>query len=315
MIDPNFPATLPEFQERFADEARCLDYLRRQKWPDGFRCPRCGHGRSYTIQSRRLEECADCGHQTSLTAGTMFHATRKPLRLWFQVIFEFISRKHGCNAMDLQRLLGLSRKIAWTWLHKIRDAMVNPDRTLLTGTVEVDETYVGGSEEGVFGRDRGSKKHLVVGAVEERGQGCGRARLAPVGTASTEDLQTWVSDTVKEGATVRTDGLVSYEGLRHSYKHRVTVIGKGDPNRATEKFPRVHRVFALFKRLVLCTYMGSVSGKYLAAYCNEYQFRFNRRHSGTRTLLLQRVIENAVRMQARVHEFVKERDLSGLIAT
>jgi hypothetical protein len=229
----------------------------------------------------------------------MFHGTRKPLTLWFRAIFEFISRKHGCNAMDLQRLFGLRRKIAWGWLHKIRDAMVNPDRTQLTGEVEVDETYVGAAEEGVFGRDQGSRKHLVVGAVEERGTGCGRARLAPVGKASSEDLQTWVSETVAEGSTVHTDGLHSYEGLRHAYEHRVAVIGK-DAKRSTEKFPRVHRVFSLFKRLVLCTYMGSVSGKYLAAYCNEHAFRFNRRNSGARTLLLQRVLENGVRIQARV---------------
>ena len=120
MLDPDFPATLPAFQDQFADEDACLDYLRRQKWPCGFRCPRCSHDRSWSIRTRQLEECASCGHQTSLTAGTMFHGTRKPLSLWFRAVFEFISRKHGCNAMDLERLLGLSRKIAWAWLHKIQ---------------------------------------------------------------------------------------------------------------------------------------------------------------------------------------------------
>lgn len=314
MIDADFPRTLPDFQAHFADEARCLDYLRRQKWPDGFRCPRCSHGRSYTISTRRLEECASCGHQTSLTAGTMFHGTRKGLRLWFLAIFEFVSRKHGCNAMDLQRLLGVSRKVAWAWLHKIRDAMVNPDHAPLMGTVEVDETYVGAPQRGVFGRDRGSKKHLVVGAVEERGQGSGRARLRPCPTASAEDLQTWVADTISEDATIHTDGLSSYEGLGHVYRHEVTVIGQ-NARKASQKFPRIHRLFSLFQRLILSTYMGSVSGKYLPAYCNEYAFRFNRRRSGSRTLLLQRVLENAVRSRARVHEFVHTDDLSALIAS
>jgi hypothetical protein len=314
MIDPAFPATLPESQKRFSDEDLCVDYLRRQEWPDGFRCPRYSVG-SYTIRSRRLAGCAARGHRTSLYAGTMSHGTRKRLRLRFQAVFEFISLKHGCNAMDLQRLIGFSRKIAWAWLHKIRDAIVNPGRSLLAGTVEVDETDVGGAEEGVYGRDLGSRKHLVVGAVEERGDGCGRARSAPVGSATAEELQTWVSDTVEERATVHTDGLVSYEGLRHGYKHRVTVIGKTDPSRATERSLRIHRAFALFKRLVLCTYMGAVSGNYLAAYCNAFRFRFNRRTSGARTLLLQRVLENGVRMQARVHDFVWRRDLSTLIAS
>ena len=121
MIDPDFPSSLPAFQTRFSDEDQCLEYLRKQKWPNGFRCPRCAHGRSYTISTRRVEECAACGHQTSLTAGTMFHGTRKPLRTWFQAIFEFVSRKHGCNAMDLQRLFGLSRLDARVTVDNLTD--------------------------------------------------------------------------------------------------------------------------------------------------------------------------------------------------
>jgi len=312
MIDPTFPKTLPEFQERFGDEGACLDYLRRQKWPEGFRCS-CGHDRAWTIRTRHLEECASCGHQTSLTAGTMFHGTRKPLTMWFRAIFEFVSRKYGCNAMDLQRLFGLSRKVAWAWLHKIRDAMVDPGRAPLGGTVQIDETMIGASEEGVFGRDRGSKKHLIIGAVEEKGARCGRARLAPVGSASRETLQTWVSDNVAEGAHARTDGLVGYDGLEHAYQHEVDVVGK-DGRKAIEKFPHVHLVFSLFKKIVESTYQGSISPKYLAAYCHEFVFRFNRRRAKSRTHLLQRVMENAVRSKPRVHVFVRRDDLSELLA-
>ena len=313
MIESDFPKTLPEFQARFTNEDECLAYIQRQRWPAGFRCPRCEHNRSWTIHTRQLEECTACGHQASLTAGTMFHGSRKPLTLWFQAIFEFVSRKHGCNAMDLQRLLGLSRKIAWAWLHKIRDAMVDPGRMPLDGTVEVDETMVGAAEERTYGRDRGSKKHLIIGAVEESGNSCGRARLAPVATTSAEDLQTWVADHVAEGSTVHSDGLASYNGLEHAYEHEIHVIGK-DSRRASQLFPRVHRVFSLFKRLLLCTYMGSATAKYLPAYCNEFVFRFNRRHAQARTHLLQRVLENAVRGQARVHEFVRCDDAAELLA-
>jgi Zn ribbon nucleic-acid-binding protein len=313
MIDPDFPTTLPAFQNRFSDEETCLDYLRRQKWPEGFRCPKCEHTRSWTLHTRRVEECAACGHQTSLTAGTMFHGTRKPLSLWFRAVFEFVSRKHGCNAMDLQRLLGLSRKIAWAWLHKIRDAMVDPDRKLLSGTVQIDETMIGASEEGVYGRNRGSKKHLIVGAVEEQGRACGRARLAPVGCASQEMLQYWVSNNVAEGSHARTDGLKGYRGLEHAYEHDVDVIGK-DGRKAVEKFPHIHLVFALFKRVVESTYQGSVSPKYLKTYCNEFVFRFNRRRAKSRTHLLQRVLENAVRRQARVHIFARRDDITAMVA-
>jgi transposase-like protein len=315
MIDPDFPKTLPEFQERFGDEAACLEYLREQKWPSGFRCPRCPSTRSYTIARRHLEECAACGHQTSLTAGTMFHGTRKPLSSWFRAVFEFVSRKHGCNAMDIQRLLGFSRKIAWAWLHKIRDAMVSPERTKLNARVEADETYAGAAEPGVYGRDRGSKKHLIAGAVEETEDGrCGRCRLAPVASASAEDLQTFVSDVVEPGATVHPDGLKSYEGLEHVFEHEVDVIGK-DSAKAAEIFPRIHRVFSLFKRVVLSTYQGSISEKYMPAYCNEFDFRFNRRDSGSRTHLLQRVMETVVRCQARVHKCVRAKRLADVPAT
>ena len=311
MIDPDFPKTLPAFQDRFGCDDACLAYLRHQKWPTGFSCPRCQQGRFWTIRTRRLEECASCGHQASLTAGTMFHGTRKPLTLWFRAIFEFVSRKHGCNAMDLQRLLGLSRKIAWAWLHKIRDVMVTPGRVRLSGTVSVDETHVGRSEEGVYGRDRGSKKHLIVGAVEEQGAACGRSRLAPVQSASSEHLQTWVWDNVEDEARVRTDGLASYAGLESVYEHTVEVIG-GDGRQALVKFPHIHRVFSLFKRLVLSTYQGCIGRKYLAAYCNEFDFRFNRRNAKSRTLLLQRILENAVRRRPRVHLFPGVSDLRTL---
>ena len=189
MIGDDFPETLPEFHERFGDEDACIEQLRQVKWPDGFRCPSCGHQRSYTIADRQLDECASCGHQASVTAGTMFHRTQKPLTVWFRVIFEFVSRKDGCNAMDIARLFNLSYPTAWTWLQKIRDTMARPGRKRLAGTVEVDETHVGGSEEGVFGRDRGEKKILVAGAVEVVEDHCGRVRLAPVESGSAENLR------------------------------------------------------------------------------------------------------------------------------
>jgi len=292
MLDPDFPADLPAFQARFGDDEACVEYLRSKKWPDGFRCPRCGHDESHSLHTRRVEQCAACRHQTSLTSGTMFHNTQKPLSLWFRAIFEFVSRKHGCNAMDLERLLGLSRQTAFDWLHKIRDAMVSPTQTQLKGRVEVDETHVGGPEEGVSGRARGSKKHLVIGAVEVFGSACGRVRLAPVDSGGAADLQSWMADEIREGSEIHTDGWQGYEGLEHAYHHDVEVIG--NPKTASLKFPCIHRVFSLLKRVILSTYQGSVSAKYLWAYCQEFVFRFNRRNSKSRTLLVQRVLENAV---------------------
>lgn len=301
----DFPTTLPEFERRFADEVACTNYLRSVKWPEGFRCPKCGGGRSYWVCERGREQCATCRHQTSVTSGTMFHKTRTPLKLWFRAIFEFVSAKHGCSALHLSRILGLNYETAWTWLHKIRDVFVRPGREQLDGPVEADETYVGGPEPGCFGRARGENKLLIAGAVEVRGKGCGRSRLRPVDDAGAEALQTFVADVVKEGAVVRTDGLLAYKGLKAVFNHKARVIGK-DPKRAAKLFPNIHRVFALFKRVLLGTYHGSWSRKWAAQYCEEFAFRFNRRNSSSRTHLFRRVIEQAVTRRPRIHLLARE---------
>jgi transposase-like protein len=300
-LDLDFPKTALEFERRFGDEAACWEYLRAKKWPDGFRCPRCRGGSAYFVAERGRDECAACGHQTSATAGTLFHGTRTPLRTWFRAIFEFVSAKHGCSAKHLARTLGLAYETAWTWLHKIRDVFFRPDRAPLSGDVEVDETYVGGPEPGCPGRARGEKKILVVGAVETDGRGgCKRARLAPAPNAEAETLQAFIVDVVAPGAKVRTDGLPSYRGLEHAYEHEVDVIGK-DPREAVKRFPCVHRVFSLFKRTLLGVYHGSWSPKWAALYCEEFTFRFNRRDARTRAHLVRRVVEHAFRRAPRIH--------------
>jgi transposase-like protein len=296
----DFPTTLPEFERRFADEVACAEYLRTVKWPGGFRCPKCGGDRSYWVCERGREQCAACRHQTSVTSGTMFHKTRTPLKVWFRAIFEFVSAKHGCSALHLSRILGLSYETAWTWLHKIRDVLVRQDREPLAGVVEADETYIGGPEPGCPGRARGENKLLIAGAVEVRGEACGRSRLRPVDDAGAEQLQTFVADVVEQGAVVKTDGLPSYDGLDAVFDHKVSVIGR-DPKRAAKLFPKVHRVFSLFRRVILGTYHGSWSRKWAAQYCEEFAFRFNRRNSSSRTHLFRRVIEQSVRRASRIH--------------
>ena len=298
----DFPQTALEFERRFSSERSCREYLSQVKWPDGFVCPRCSCTKSYFVIERGLEECSDCGRQTSLIAGTMFQGTQKSLVMWFRAIFEFVSRKHGCNAMDLERLLGISYPTAWNWLHKIRDVFVRKEREPLKGAVEIDESYVGGPEAGVRGRDLGEKKILIVGAVEINGPHCGRVRLAPMPSADAGDLQPWVMKNVKWGATAETDGWGAYNSLAEIYGHNVTVTGK-NPALASVHFPRIHRVFSLFKRVILGTYQGSWSRKWSALSCEEYTFRFNRQSSQSRMHLFKRVIEHAVRRKPRIHLF------------
>ena len=175
----DYPRDLLEFESRFATEEACRDYLFALRWPDGFRCPSCGHERAWPVRKVWFE-CARCGRQTSVTAGTIFQDTRKPLRLWFRAMWHVVSQKNGVSALGLQRVLGLgSYQTAWTWMHKLRRAMVRPGRERLTGVVEVDETYWGAEEEGVRGRQT-ERKALIAVAAEERGSGLGRIRMRRV---------------------------------------------------------------------------------------------------------------------------------------
>jgi transposase-like protein len=141
--------TVSEFRTQFGEEAQCAEQLTRQRWPEGFRCPRCaGTTRGY-IASRRVHECKQCAYQCSVTAGTIFHKTRTPLTSWFWAIYRMSHDKKGISAMQLMKEIGVSYVTAWTMQHKIRKAMEDRDqRYKLHGIIEVDEGYVGGAESG-----------------------------------------------------------------------------------------------------------------------------------------------------------------------
>src|SRR5208283_2824630 len=205
----DFPQDLLEFEARFSTEAACREYLFRLRWPDGFCCPRCGGRKTWPL-SGILLQCSGCNYQSSVTAGTIFQDSRLPLTLWFRAVWWVTSQKNGASAMGLQRVLGLkSYKTAWTWLHKLRRAMVRPDRDRLTGRVEVDEAYVGGLEEGVRGRQTEAKALIVV-AAQEDGLGIGRIRMRRIADASAESLVPFVQDSVEAGSIVHTDGWLGY---------------------------------------------------------------------------------------------------------
>src|SRR6267143_4520373 len=160
----DYPRTIQEFESRFSTEENCRAYLVSLRWPDGFRCPRCKGTKAVLLRST-LFQCCDCRRQTSATAGTIFQDTRKPLVMWFRAMWYVTSQKNGASALGLQRVLGLSSyETAWTWLHKLRRAMVRPDRDRLSGWIEVDETYIGGLQEGSKGRKKGDKALIVIAA-------------------------------------------------------------------------------------------------------------------------------------------------------
>lgn len=289
----NYPRTLPEFDEWFATEKACIEYLIRLRWPDGFYCPGCGHEKAWTT-ARGTLRCAICHRQTSPTAGTIFDGTRKPLRTWFGAMWHVTCQKSGGSAMGLQRTMGLrSYQTAWAWLHKLRRAMVRPGREQLSGLVEIDETYIGGEEAGRHGR-RTSKKAIVVIAVELlQPKGFGRIRVQRVADVSSASLMPFVCQAVRPGSTVHTDGWNGYNALAdHCYTRKVSIIAAGlDP--AHVVMPGVHRVASLLKRWLLGTHQGAVSNRHLDYYLDEFTFRFNRRHSGSRGLLFYRLLQQA----------------------
>ena len=244
----DYPRTLTEFDAWFVSETACAEFLGRVRWPEGFRCPSCCGTDAWPTARGQLR-CNRCQRQTSVTAGTIFEGTRKPLRLWFQAMWYVTNQKHGVSALGLQRILGLgSYQTAWAWLHKLRRAMVRPGRDLLGGAVEVDETYVGGRETGVVGRQTKTKSIVAI-AAEVRGRGTGRIRMSRVEDVAARSLIPFVQTTVAPGATVRTDGWSAYSGLANQgYDHQPrSISASGDP--AHIVMPRVHRVAALLDRV------------------------------------------------------------------
>jgi transposase-like protein len=204
------------------------------------------------------------------------------------------SQKTGASALGLQRVLGLgSYETAWTWLHKLRRAMVRPGRDRLAGTVEVDETYLGGIEEGVRGRQT-QKKALIAVAAEEDGDGIGRIRMRRIPDASADSIQAFVEAAIAPGSLLHTDGFLSYDRLeKHGYKHQITFL-RGRKESPAELLPRVHRVVSLLKRWLLGTHQGAVSMAHLDYYLDEFTFRFNRRTSRHCGKLFYRLAQQAV---------------------
>lgn len=292
----DYPRNLKEFDVRFRSEEACREYLSQLRWPDGFRCPRCGCQASSPVRTVLLR-CRDCRYQTSVTAGTIFQDTRTSLRLWFQAMWWVTTQKNGASALGLQRVLGLkSYETAWTWLHKLRRAMVRPGRDLLSGRVEVDECYVGGLEEGLPGR-LNLEKALVVVAAQEDGPGIGRIRMRQIVDASAQSLVPFVQDSVEPGSVIHTDGWLGYLPLeKKGYQHEIAFL-RGKKKTPSESMPRVHRVISLLKRWLMGTHQGAVSHKHLDYYLDEFTFRFNRRRSKSRGKLFFRLVQQAVTVE------------------
>jgi len=289
----DYPKDLLAFRDQFHSEDACRDYLMQLRWPQGLTCSKCA-GRQFWKMRRGVLCCRGCQRHVSITAGTLFADTHKPLRLWFEALWHVTNQKYGASALGMQRILGLgSYRTAWHWLHKLRRAMVRPGRDRLAGTVEVDETFIGGERPGKRGRGAAGKT-LVVIVSQADGTRIGRIRLARVANASGNHLAAAVSQAVEPGSTVRTDGWGGYNGLSDlGYRHEVI---RPTPAVGENLLPLANRVAALLKRWLLGTHQGAVQPAHLDYYLDEFTFRFNRRTSRSRGLLFYRLLDQAVHL-------------------
>ncbi len=280
--------TVQQFRASFGEEQQCGEQLSRQRWAEGFTCPRCGGpSRGYMVV-RQVHECAHCGYQCSVTAGTIFHKTRTPLACWFWAIYRMSHDKKGISAMQLAKEIGVSYPTAWLMLHKIRKAMGDRDQGYrLKGLVEVDEGYVGGQEHGQGRRGRGKpgvrSKSVVAVAVERRTAGKpgqkpipGFAALQVIPNASAANVEKFLTEKVRPGSHILSDGWRGYRRLKQKgFEHTATNLSRQDEP-AHSLFPWVHITLSNLKRFLLGTH-HKVESKHLPHYVAEFNYRLNRR--------------------------------------
>ena len=282
--------SLLEFQKAFATEEACAQHLKEVRWPDGFVCPRCGHGEAWFIRTRKILDCKACRAQTSLTAGTIFHKTRTPLLKWYWIIYHMALKKVGVSVSEMQRALEIKDyKTAWLMAHKIRKAMTDRDaRYQLAGLVEMDESFFGPPGQK---RGRGSeRKSTVLCAVslyrDQKGrERPGFAHMRVVENASAASIEGFLErlgcgPRTSEGRqmleAIRTDGWRSYGRVAQDKGLTHCKVVLRDPKAAGRLLPWIHRVISNAKAVIRGAHRG-VSEKHLPAYLSEICYRFNRR--------------------------------------
>ena len=279
-----FPKTAQAFEARFKTEEDCRAYLMKARWGGKPACAKCKSTRVWPIRGGVRYECADCRHQTSLTSGTVFEKTRKPLKLWFRAIFEISSRRTGISAMDLMRIMGFgSYETAWTWLHKLRSAMVRSDSEPLGPFVEMDEALVGGKG--------GPHKQLVLTAAEKYG----RVRFAHAENNDAETCKQFADAEVSKNAAVTTDGHAGYNKKSLGKRAHAGVVQTKAERREADCVQACHFATSQLKRWLMGTHAMAMKPKHLQVYFDEFAFRWNRRKTNGVCRIAARVIESALK--------------------
>lgn len=279
---PKQEMNLMKLMEQFGTDEKCRILLEKLRWPEGVKCIRCGSDKISRIYKRNQFACEACDYHFSVTAGTIFHDSHLPLPKWFAAVYLMCESKKGISANQLKRTLGVAYQTAWHLCHRIRKAVSDADTTLLSGIIEVDETYIGGKaknmhkdvrERKITGRG-GHDKAMVLGAIE-RG---GKIRLRVDKKADRETLHKFIKEmTAPEAEAIMTDAWPAYRGCgdedtRHeSVDHSAEEWVRGDVHTNT-----VESAWSLFKRSIVGSY-HQVSAKHLDRYLDEFEFRFNNR--------------------------------------
>lgn len=279
MAKPYHDMDLITFQRRFGTERACQKRLFELRWPEGIRCPRCGHHEAYYLENRSLYQCVECKVQTSLTAGTVMHRTRTPLVKWFWAIYLVATDKRGLSALALSRKIDIGLKCAWTMLHKIRKAMEARDAGYqLAGLIQVDDAFFnGGVKKGGDKRGRGTSKVPVLVMAATRDETITFARMEVLEKVDGDHIKAVLEKRVVGGQSIKTDGLPAFNVAKEIGHEHIPVVvypKKGEPNYDALKW--VNILVSNAKAFILGTYHG-VMEKHLQKYLDEFCYRFNRR--------------------------------------
>lgn len=260
--------TIFKFQELFPDERSCMNHLVKLKWAEGFKCPACGNTKHCKGNKEHIRQCTKCNRLVSATSGTLFHKVKFPLLKAFYIVYYMSTNKKGISSTELSRKLGLRQKTCWLFKQKVTRGMKSSGNNKINGKVEVDETVVGGQEEGVVGRKNG-KKQLVVFAIEKKGRGISRLYGKVIKQSSAKELGGFMKANIDLSAMVKTDKWTGYKPLKKEFVNLNQVLsGKKGGN-----FPDLHRVIMGFKGWLRGIHHHA---NYLQAYIDEYTYRFNR---------------------------------------
>lgn len=260
--------TIFQFQELFPDDQACMNHLAMLKWQDGFICPQCGHTKCCNGNKPHIRQCTKCSHLVSPTSGTLFHKVKFPLLKAFYIVFYISTNKQGISSTELSRKLGLRQKTCWLFKRKVMHAMKSSGNHKMKGKVEVDETVVGGQEEGVIGRKKG-KKRLVVFAIEKIGYGVSRVYGKVINHSSAQELGEFMKATINADADVKTDCWAGYKPLKKDFANLLQDLS----GKKGENFGEMHRVIMGFKSWLRGMHHHA---KHLQAYIDEYTYRYNR---------------------------------------